>query len=672
MKNTRVPAVPLIVNDPYFSIWSPADKLNDKHTENWTGHENKLMGYIEIDGKEYLFMGFDDQAEKIEQVGLEITPTKTHYRFATEQIELNVSFVSHIILSQLDSVSEPFTYVVCRVRPLDGLSHQVKVRIEVDSKICYADEAMQRIVANEVTTEQNQICWMGKAKQSPLNSSGDLVTIDWGYLYVATPSAANSTITPKFYETLQTCLGIELVLDFEEVATEKEMFAIFAYDDLLSINYFGQAKKGYWAKDGKTIFQLIEEATRNYDRYAQECDELDREIMEKSFEIGGADYQLICALSYRQAISAHKLIVDDDGEVIFLSKECSSNGCIGTVDVSYPSIPLFLLYHPELVKGMLRPVFKFASLPSWKFDFAPHDVGRYPYACGQVYGLKEPADRDKKGLAMRGGDIQPMIYEFPKELDVYEFRYQMPIEECGNMIIMSSLVYLFDRDLSFIEAHQAILKQWADYLIKHAGAPGDQLCTDDFAGHLENNANLAVKGIVGVRLFAELLEALGDEAEARHYRETAHLMAKEWEQKAIIDNHTKLTFDNDESWSLKYNMVWDYLLDLGLFSPDLFQKEVDYYQVKTNAYGVPLDCRKTYTKSDWLVWCATMTDKQEDFEALIAPLRRYLEETPSRVAYSDWYDTVSARVMNFKNRTVQGAMFLPFLKEQLKTKIKNT
>jgi len=248
----------------------------------------------------------------------------------------------------------------------------------------------------------------------------------------------------------------------------------------------------------------------------------------------------------------------------------------------------------------------------------------------------------------------------------------MPIEECGNMIIMSSLVYLFDRDLSFIEAHQAILKQWADYLIKHAGAPGDQLCTDDFAGHLENNANLAVKGIVGVRLFAELLEALGDEAEARHYRETAHLMAKEWEQKAIIDNHTKLTFDNDESWSLKYNMVWDYLLDLGLFSPDLFQKEVDYYQVKTNAYGVPLDCRKTYTKSDWLVWCATMTDKQEDFEALIAPLRRYLEETPSRVAYSDWYDTVSARVMNFKNRTVQGAMFLPFLKEQLKTKIKNT
>ena len=44
----------------------------------------------------------------------------------------------------------------------------------------------------------------------------------------------------------------------------------------------------------------------------------------------------------------------------FVSKECHSNGCAATVDVSYPSIPLFLLYNPELVRGMMRPVFKFA------------------------------------------------------------------------------------------------------------------------------------------------------------------------------------------------------------------------------------------------------------------------------------------------------------------------
>lgn len=665
-KNTRVPAVPLIVNDPYFSIWSPADRLNESDTENWTGHKNKLMGYVEVDEKRYLFMGSNQSIPKIEQVHLEITPTQTHYIFRNDQIELQVSFISHLLLNNLESISEPFTYLVCKVKSQDGQKHHVKIMIEADNQICYWGEEPQRMIADQVTTEENQICWMGKAKQSPLNSSGDLITIDWGYLYVATASGAGESVTPKFDETLQHCLGIELILDFDEVLEEKEMFAIFAYDDLLSIMYFGQAKKGYWARKGRTIFDLIKDATTHYQQYIKECNEFDREIMEKSHEIGDTEYQLICSLSYRQAISAHKLIVDDDNQVIFLSKECSSNGCIGTVDVSYPSIPLFLLYNSELVKGMLRPIFKFASLPVWNFEFAPHDVGRYPYACGQVYGLKEK-NGEQNGCALQEGDIQPMFFEYPKEKDIFELKQQMPIEECGNMIIMTSLVHLFDRDLDFIKENKAILKQWADYLVHHSGQPGNQLCTDDFAGHLENNANLAVKGIVAIRLFSELLKNLGEGEEAGVYKNVAHEMAKQWEEKAKIANHTKLTFDGG-GWSLKYNLVWDYLLGLGLFSEDLFQKEVEHYKQQMNLYGVPLDSRKTYTKSDWIVWVATMTDNKEDFKALIAPLHKYITETSNRVPFSDWYDTLDAKVMNFKNRTVQGAMFLPFLKEQLNNK----
>lgn len=666
MKQVRVPAVPLIVNDPYFSIWSPADKLHDVNTQNWTGHENKLLGYVEIDQKEYIFMGDDKSTEKIDQVGLDITPTQTHYRFKNEKIELNLSFISHIILGNLESVSEPFTYLRFKVKSLDGCNHDVKIRIEVDSKICYEHEELQRVVSDSVTTSQNKISLMGKAKQSPLNSSGDLTTIDWGNLYLATAVDEDMSIRTQNYESLKTCLGLELSVNFPSVLGEIEKFAIIAYDDLQAINYFGKTQKAYWARSGKTMFDLIEEATKNYQAYVDECDRLDEEINAKSLAIGGDDYQLICALSYRQAISAHKLIVDENDEVIFLSKECSSNGCIGTVDVSYPSIPLFLLYNPELVKGMLRPIFKFAELPIWPFEFAPHDVGRYPFACGQVYGMKEPDNRDLRGLGLRQSEPQPMLHEYPKEMDIYEFKYQMPIEECGNMLIMTSLVYLFDQDIEFINDNITLLKQWADYLVEHAGNPGDQLCTDDFAGHLENNANLAVKGIVAIRLFAKILTDLGDETAIR-YKDIAHEMAKDWEQKALCDDYSKLTFDQEDSWSLKYNMVWDYLLGLNLFRNDIFAKEVAFYQEKTNRYGVPLDCRKTYTKSDWLVWSATMTSQKEDFEKLIAPLARYIKESPVRVPYSDWYDTVDATVPNFKNRTVQGAMFLPFLKEKFKT-----
>jgi hypothetical protein len=69
--------------------------------------------------------------------------------------------------------------------------------------------------------------------------------------------------------------------------------------------------------------------------------------------------------------AAHKLVYDENGDVLYISKECFSNGCAATVDVSYPSIPLFLCYNPELVRGMMRPIFRFARTDEWEFDFSP-------------------------------------------------------------------------------------------------------------------------------------------------------------------------------------------------------------------------------------------------------------------------------------------------------------
>ena len=119
------------------------------------------------------------------------------------------------------------------------------------------------------------------------------------------------------------------------------------------------------------------------------CRTFDKELAEWTERVGGTEYAHICSLAYRQTVAAHKLIEDREGNLLFLSKECLSNGCIGTVDISYPSMPLYLLYNPELVKGMLRPVFRFSKMPVWQYDFAPHDVGRYPYVTGQVYGVKQ-------------------------------------------------------------------------------------------------------------------------------------------------------------------------------------------------------------------------------------------------------------------------------------------
>ena len=138
-------------------------------------------------------------------------------------------------------------------------------------------------------------------------------------------------------------------------------------------------------------------------------------------------------------------------------------------------------------------------------------------------------------------------------------------------------------------------------------------------------------------------------------------MAQDWEERGNAGDHMALSFGAGDTWSLKYNMVWDKFFGSGLFREEVFQKEIDYYRKKQNTYGVPLDSRKNYTKSDWILWCAAMAEDREKADALIAPVAAYVKETPSRVPFSDWYDTVSGEYCHFIARSVQGGIFMPML-----------
>nr|WP_144926193.1 DUF4965 domain-containing protein [Paenibacillus bovis] len=660
-KMTRVPSVPLITNDPYFSIWSPADHLYDTETESWTGAKKPIRGNITIDGEVYRFLGTGEE-KTLEQVGLNITPTQTIYQFEHPVVSLEVVFTSPLILYDLELVSRPVTYIDVSVSSKDGAEHDVEVNFEFDERICHDAQTREKMFGATERESITPYAWMGKSKQTPLGHSGDHIDIDWGYLYVA--SEQNDVVHSEYVQaTDDHDAFIKSSLRFGTVnGTGKHAFLSVAYDDVVSIMYFGQPTKAFWAKDGRTIFDVLEDSIAEHGQILEKCYVFDQQLVEQAFERGGEAYQLIASLAYRQTIAAHKLILDENDEVIFLSKECDSNGCIGTVDVSYPSIPLYLMYNPELVKGMMRPIFKFASLPVWPYDFAPHDVGRYPYATGQVYGLDH---KEGNGTGLGHGDVPPMFYQYRKEQNPYGLRNQMPVEECGNMLIMAAAVTKLEKDASFAAENIGLLEKWVSYLLKYGQDPGEQLCTDDFAGHLSHNVNLSAKAIVGIASYAYILKELGREGEAKLYLQQARKMAKKWEADAEAEGRTRLTFDNEDGWSLKYNLVWDVLLGTELFSKEMIAREIKWYVKVTNEFGTPLDSRKDYTKSDWILWCASLADNKEDFEALIQPIHQFLQKSDSRVAFSDWYDTKTGSFMHFKNRTVQGGLYMPLLRDML-------
>jgi hypothetical protein len=497
--------------------------------------------------------------------------------------------------------------------------------------------------------------YMEHEDQRVLTRSGDDLRIEWGRFYMAVPQSDGTvtqvgpaSIRKDFVRRTESVQSdsftmpravsdgypvMACTMNLGNVGAEPLSSLItLAYDDIYAIEYFGDKREAYWKRNGLSATGMIAAAYVEYDELIQRCDSFDQQLLADAVLHGGEKYADLLALSYRQAIAAHKLVTDAEGRLLFLSKECYSNGCIATVDVSYPSIPLFLLYQPELVRAMMRPIFKLAASEAWPFEFAPHDAGQYPLANGQVYAS------DMEG--------------------------QMPVEECGNMLIMTAAVSLLHSQTSFAGEHWELLTSWADYLTLHGQDPENQLCTDDFAGHLARNTNLSIKAIMGVASYSLLCGLLGHDREAQRYLEKAREMAGIWEEMAGEGDHSKLAFGHDGTWSLKYNLIWDTIFGTQIFSSKIKEQEVAWYLTQQQRYGVPLDSRENYTKSDWLLWAASLAEHEDDFKTLIAPLWTYLNETPDRVPFSDWHHTETARQMNFQHRSVLGGMFIKLLKER--------
>lgn len=575
------------------------------------------------------------------QKSVEMTATKTSFMMTCGPVDVEVNFISPLLIESLDMVSKPVTYMQLKFRTNDAKDHIVSSYIGFSTNLV-VNNPIQEVKASVLEGIQRSTLKAGSVEQPVLKKKGDDLRIDWGNLYVTVNADKilwkqdiGNTSADPFTDTGKNFMtGKNLMLNNRAVFTVKatvaeQLFAI-GYDDIESVTYFQKNLKAWWKSAGVPIEKVMTDALEYFPVIQQRAKETDQKIWQDAIRAGGRNYAKLCVMAYRQAIAAHKLIKGPSGEVLFLSKENFSNGSIGTVDVTYPSAPLFLAYQPALLEGMLNGIFYFTESGKWTKPFAAHDLGTYPIANGQTY----PAD--------------------------------MPVEECGNMIILTAALTKAQGKSDYAQKHWTALTLWARYLEKNGFDPANQLCTDDFAGHLARNANLSVKAIVALGAYGQMAASIGDKATSDKYLTMARSMALEWMKLADAGDHYALTFDNKFSWSQKYNLVWDKLLGLNLFPKEVYQKEVAWYLTKQNTYGLPLDSRRTYTKSDWILWTATLTDNSIDFEKIINPVYKFATETTTRVPLSDWHETTDGKKVGFQARSVVGGYFIKVLADKWK------
>ncbi len=651
----RPPSVPLVTHDPYFSIWSPADRLTDMECVHWTGARNPLHSMVRVDGKTYRLMGSSPSyAEPMKQLSLKVLPVSTIYEFGNSKIKITLTFTSPLLVKEPDILSRPITYVTWKAEPVDNQAHEVQVYFDCGSELA-VNTTDQAVTWDQPGIPGLKTARAGTAAQKYLSRAGDNVRIDWGYAYLAVPGSQDPVISIAQRKALldgfaksgklpqsevfsaprkvnEGYISLAAEWDLGKISSAATVWAMAAYDDIYSVRYFENDLKAWWRRSGLSFSDLLTKASLDYDKTLLKCGNFNEELMKDLEKAGGEKYAQMCALVYRQCLAAQKLVADKEGNPLLFPKENFSNGCIGTVDVIYPFSPFVFLFSPTLAKAMMEPVLDYAKSDRWKFPFAPHDLGTYPFATGQVYGGGEKDETD-----------------------------QMPVEETGNMIIMLAALARTEGNADFAKKYWPLVEKWADYLLSKGFDPENQLCTDDFAGHLAHNVNLSAKAIVAVASYSMLCDMTGQKKKAAEIRKKAESMASDWVRLATEGDHTLLAYDQKGTWSQKYNLVWDKLLGLNMFPEAVLQREIEYYKKAQAEFGLPLDSRERYSKNDWITWSATLAANIDDFRTIFDPVYHYAEKCPDRVPLSDWYIVDNARQVGFQARSVVGGFFIRML-----------
>ncbi|EIN10412.1 DUF1793-domain-containing protein [Punctularia strigosozonata HHB-11173 SS5] len=655
-------SVPLAVRSPYLSAWLPQGSgtaLNAAWPQFWTGSTLGWAGYIKVDNTVYNFLGAPDVAgaSKAVQKSLEFTSTQSIFVLDAGPVELTANFFSPVEPTDLVKQSLPFSYLSLSAKSTDGGSHSVSVYTDISAEWVTGDNSLtanwttttDSIITHQVQLESQTVfgevsdhIQQGSAFYSTDSTSG--TTFQTGQDVVVRAQFINDGVLANTQDTNFRAVSDDWpVFAFAKnlgtvssTSTAPVVFSVgHVRDPAIEYIVAGGALQNrslfFWSHFS-TVASAISSFLGDYSAALSRAQTLDAKIQSDGSAIS-ADYASIVALSTRQALGATEITLskNTDGsfntnDVLMFMKEISSDGNVNTVDVIMPAWPIFLYLNPALGKYLLLPLFEYQATGQYPNKWSVHDMGAsYPKALGHNDGNDEP----------------------------------MPVEESGNMLIMTLSYTQKANDNSLISTYESLLDQWTQFLITDSLIPANQISTDDFAGSLANQTNLAIKGIIGIKAMSVVADRLGDSAKSSNYSSIASSYVTQFQTLATSKTgpHLTLSYNDDASWGLSYNLYADKLLETNLFPASIYSEQTAWYPTVAQSFGVPLDTRHTYTKSDWQIWTAAIATETSTRDLFISSVRKYAADGESSQPLGDWYETTNGAVEGFRARPVVGGHF---------------
>lgn len=348
-KSGRAPATPLIVVDPFMSVWSITDNLTDSWPTHWTGQNQSMCGMARIDGVAYRFMGLVTRSGRdipaMKQTRREVAALETTYAFEAGGIELTLRFTTPTLPDDLELLGRPVTYVNVSLRSLDGKPHRVEAYLDWSTNWAIGT-AEREVLWGRHRAGEVEAMFVGAAEQTPLHRSGDEVQIDWGYLLLsaepgsATVSAFGDALTLRegFADTgaiparddvrANRPLGMPATghrgpnLRADGIHQDRQNYNVsawamptaqvddrpvewrmlVAYDQVFSIDYFHRHLRPYWRRDGQSAIGLVEAAWADRDDVCARARAFGDDLQQKLQRAGGDTYARIGLLAFRRRL----------------------------------------------------------------------------------------------------------------------------------------------------------------------------------------------------------------------------------------------------------------------------------------------------------------------------------------------------------------------------------